>query len=201
MEYYSKSDYLAHYGILGMKWGVRRYQNADGSLTAEGRNRYGYIDKTRFTNGADDILAPVENPGKESPYKTNAKRAVAYYGGKASAVQAVKADTKAAQTKNTQRVQRRAIGSMIAGVTSTTLGPVLGAALVGAGLAAPGLAMMAVTSTVSLPVSVAYNFTTSQHATDANRILEQNKDRLVGAIMDTDDVDGKRTRVSIDSVV
>ena len=32
--------YLAHHGIKGQKWGVRRYQNEDGSLTSEGKDRY-----------------------------------------------------------------------------------------------------------------------------------------------------------------
>lgn len=36
-----------HYGVLGQKWGTRRYQNPDGSLTPEGREHYGL----GYTNG------------------------------------------------------------------------------------------------------------------------------------------------------
>ena len=38
--YMAPNDYLAHHGVKGQKWGIRRFQNADGSLTSEGRSRY-----------------------------------------------------------------------------------------------------------------------------------------------------------------
>ena len=44
MEYFAeaikaKEEALEHHGVLGQKWGIRRYQNKDGSLTAEGKKR------------------------------------------------------------------------------------------------------------------------------------------------------------------
>lgn len=45
--------YLAHHGILGMKWGVRRYQNADGTLTNAG--------KRRLTQGKDNRVKVGED--------------------------------------------------------------------------------------------------------------------------------------------
>lgn len=46
MWIYNNDEYLAHHGILGMKWGIRRYQNKDGTLTPEGRKRYGDTDSS-----------------------------------------------------------------------------------------------------------------------------------------------------------
>lgn len=40
-----KEQDIKHFGILGMKWGIRRYQNKDGTLTPEGKQRYGSKEK------------------------------------------------------------------------------------------------------------------------------------------------------------
>ena len=38
--YIKMNDYIAHHGVKGQKWGVRRYQNSDGSYTNAGKLRY-----------------------------------------------------------------------------------------------------------------------------------------------------------------
>lgn len=44
--FYSIHDYyISHHGVKGQKWGIRRYQNPDGTLTEEGKKRYGTISR------------------------------------------------------------------------------------------------------------------------------------------------------------
>ncbi len=53
----SEVTYIAHHGIKGQKWGVRRYQNKDGSYTDEGRRRRGLSPKKRYENLTDEEIA------------------------------------------------------------------------------------------------------------------------------------------------
>ena len=48
MWYIIKDDELCHHGIKGQRWGVRRFQNPDGSLTSAGQKRYGNMDDRKL---------------------------------------------------------------------------------------------------------------------------------------------------------
>lgn len=73
--------YLAHHGILGQKWGIRRYQNADGSLTAAGRKRYAIDEdgKIRKLSGSERRAAvktaKQRTEALEKARKTRAEKA------------------------------------------------------------------------------------------------------------------------------
>lgn len=70
MEYYGTSYWaptdLAHYGVLGMKWGVRRYQNKDGSFNAAGKKRY-------FSEGSGDNYKKLSRSEKRAMAKQEKK--------------------------------------------------------------------------------------------------------------------------------
>lgn len=59
----NNDDFLAHFGIPGQKWGIRRWQNPDGSLTPEGRIHYG-VNGTKNAKEADEVMEQYNKEGK-----------------------------------------------------------------------------------------------------------------------------------------
>lgn len=74
-------DYLAHHGILGMKWGVRRFRNYDGSLTNAGRKRYDSPGNLRYKKTAKEQEARKEKRRTRAKQIAKGLAAAALVGG------------------------------------------------------------------------------------------------------------------------
>ena len=94
---------LYHHGILGQKWGLRRYQNADGTLTPEGRERM--LARARKYESKANITVGESYSAKRKRAKLNQKAKDARY-------EVKKSDLKKARLKKSENNAKRTVKDM-----------------------------------------------------------------------------------------
>lgn len=128
---YSKYTEIYHHGIKGQRWGIRRYQNSDGSLTSAGRSHYdlGSPIKDGYDNRAGDFLrkhSKVDGPDKRSQDFLRDHARSHNSSDKRSAGDVVKGVAKEAW-KDRKNIVKGAVGEIVIGAAAgVTLGVVGG---------------------------------------------------------------------------
>ena len=72
---YLRMHELYHWGIKGQKWGIRRYQNPDGSLTEEGKARYGGDSYDKLSQNQKDRYNADQTKAEVATFDTVSKTA------------------------------------------------------------------------------------------------------------------------------
>jgi len=169
------SNELTHWGIKGQKWGERRYQNEDGTLTEEGKKRY-------RQNKIVGLYDTVDGTRTENR-RLSAEDSVKKYGG----VNAAKAEAKATYKKagiinKLKALGTGALSSGVAGIGALAMSEAGGLAsgILGATLAGTGLVGLGVT-TVGFAVADYY--------------LRKNKDLAISYIDDVGNRQGTTRNV------
>lgn len=73
-----KDPYLEHHGVKGMKWGVRRYQNPDGSLTEEGVYHYRALNAAKTKKDVDRIWRSLSKDDQDLMGGGNSKEFLSF---------------------------------------------------------------------------------------------------------------------------
>lgn len=104
--YYYDSSYLAHHGIKGQRWGVRRYQNPDGTLTAAGRRRVKRAEKQH-----ERVMQATSKYKQKKEYKKFKKQTLSLYDAETKElIQRLKNDdeiNKVTQTRMSEKQEKK----------------------------------------------------------------------------------------------
>lgn len=120
---YVFDDELYHHGILGQRWGHRRFQNEDGSWTPEGRERYGEGDGSRqAAKPKVDARAKARASFEEKKYKMYMKSKEQRLKDKIAAKEERNRVREAAKTEKLARKEQAKIDKKMAVVKGTKLG-------------------------------------------------------------------------------
>lgn len=104
---------LTHWGIKGQKWGIRRYQNEDGTLTEEGKKRY-RVDGDGPSYSDQQYKRDVDVYGKSGANRINRQMIEG-------------ASVSGARSKEAERIESFRKGARVAGHIGSTIGSVGGA--------------------------------------------------------------------------
>lgn len=130
MEYRIIAGELQHHGIKGMRWGVRRFQNPNGTLTNAGKKRY--QDRGRQTSARESVESKKL---KVEAARTEAANRIKFYGGKNVATNAIKQEA-AYQTK--VEAGKAAVRSFMSTVGACTVAAAANAGTTSAAIALTG---------------------------------------------------------------
>lgn len=98
---------LYHHGVKGMKWGVRRFQNKDGSLTAKGKKRYQMKDGKLTPEGRARLKSDIDKASEVGGKAIDKAKAVNESRTKASNNAKIKDDLSNLSDQELQKIVNR----------------------------------------------------------------------------------------------